>query len=258
MPSSLQTNLAIGAKTTFTHHLPSMPQFLDKIHAMNNEKSIKAALIEDDADMCEILEEYLGGFDISLSSFRLPSEGLAAIAKNKFDILILDLNLPQMDGLDVCRIVKERFSMPVIITSARSAVSDRVIGLELGADDYLPKPFDPRELVARIRARVSTQKSEIKLGGVFCVNESSMEITKEGVLLSLTTAEFEVLRLLIQNPNAVLTRDQIVDSVESMKWESVGKSVDVIISRIRHKIDDDTKNPRHIRAVKGFGYKFIP
>lgn len=225
---------------------------------MNNPKSIKAALIEDDATMCEILTEYLGGFDIEVTAFRLPIEGISAIRTQRFDILILDLNLPQMDGLDVCRIIKERETLPVIITSARSAVSDRVIGLELGADDYLPKPFDPRELVARIRTRVGAQKVKIKSASVFVVYEDSMEIEKEGEKLSLTAAEYEVLKLLIENPNAVLTRDKIVDSVESMKWESVGKSVDVIVSRIRHKIEEDPKNPRYIRAVKGFGYKFTP
>lgn len=217
---------------------------------------IKAILIEDDANMCEILEEYLSGYDISLSAFRLPSEGLAAIGMGGFDILILDLNLPQMDGLEVCRIVKENSSIPIIITSARSAVSDRVVGLELGADDYLPKPFDPRELVARIRARVA-QKPTLATSG-FTISESAMEISKENKKLSLTAAEFEVLKLFIENPNIVLTRDQIVDSVESMKWASVGKSVDVIVGRIRHKIDDDPKNPTHIKAIKGFGYKFVP
>jgi len=218
---------------------------------------IKAILIEDDANMCEILQEYLGGFDISLSTFRLPSEGLAAIGLESFDILILDLNLPQMDGLEVCKIVKEHSPIPIIITSARSAVSDRVVGLELGADDYLPKPFDPRELVARIRARV-VQKPSISATSGFFISEAAMEIMKDDIKIPLTAAEFEVLKLFIQNPNIVLTRDQIVDSVESMKWASVGKSVDVIVGRIRHKIGDDPKNPTYIKAIKGFGYKFIP
>ncbi len=221
---------------------------------------IKAALIEDDAKMCEILDEYLKGYDIELHSFRLPSEGLHALGGGEFDILILDLTLPQMDGLEVCKIVKSKLDIPIIITSARSAVSDRVVGLELGADDYLPKPFDPRELVARIRANVKKQngKRDVEKHGVFAVDESAMEIYQEGTALTLTPAEFEVLKLFIESPNIVLTRDQIVDNVESMKWASVGKSVDVIIGRIRSKIDDDPKNPRYIKAVKGFGYKFIP
>jgi two-component system, OmpR family, response regulator len=221
---------------------------------------IKAALIEDDAKMCEILDEYLRGYDIELHSFRLPSEGLHALGGGEFDILILDLTLPQMDGLEVCKIVKNKLDIPIIITSARSAVSDRVVGLELGADDYLPKPFDPRELVARIRANVKKQngKKELDKNSAFTVDEGAMEIYKEGTALTLTPAEFEVLKLFIESPNIVLTRDQIVDNVESMKWASIGKSVDVIIGRIRSKIDDDPKNPRYIKAVKGFGYKFIP
>lgn len=113
----------------------------------------------------------------------------------------------------------------------------------------------------RIRANVKkqqTEKATKSTSGVFLVDESAMEIYQEGTLLSLTPAEFEVLKLLIENPNIVMTRDQIVDSVESMKWASVGKSVDVIVGRIRAKIGDDPKNPRHIKAIKGFGYKFIP
>ncbi len=218
---------------------------------------IKAILIEDDANMCEILEEYLGGFDIQVTAHRMPSEGLAAIGREEYDILILDLNLPQIDGLEVCKIVKERSPMPIIITSARGEVDDRVIGFELGADDYLPKPFDPRELVARIKARVGGKMNTPHSNG-FAVDEQGLEIYKDGQKINLTAAEFEVLRLLIQHPNAVFSRDQIVDSVESMKWASVDKSVDVIIGRIRGKIGDEAKNPRHIKTVKGFGYKFVP
>lgn len=226
-----------------------------------SEKTIKAALIEDDAKMCEILGEYLSDYDIELHSYRLPSEGLHALGTGGFDVLILDLTLPQMDGLEVCKIVKDKLEIPIIITSARSAVNDRVIGLELGADDYLPKPFDPRELVARIRANVkkqTTKKGATKNISDFEIDESAMEIYKAGKILPLTPAEFEVLNLLIVNQNIVLTRDQIVDNVESMKWASVGKSVDVIVGRIRNKIGDDPKNPRYIKAIKGFGYKFIP
>lgn len=223
-----------------------------------NNKTIKAILIEDDPKMCEILQEYLADYGIKLTAFRLPSKGIAAIQREEFDILILDLSLPEMDGLEVCKIVKESSTLPIIITSARSAVSDRVVGLEIGANDYLPKPFDPRELVARIRANARNNEQKAVITSIFRINESSMEILKENQTVPLTPAEFEVLKLLIENPNSVLTRDKIVDSVESMKWESVGKSVDVIIGRIRSKIGDDSKNPRHIRAIKGFGYKFIP
>lgn len=218
---------------------------------------IRAILIEDDANMCEILEEYLAGFDITVSAYRMPSEGLAAIGQDEFDILILDLNLPQIDGLEVCKIVKERSPMPIIITSARGEIDDRVTGFELGADDYLPKPFDPRELVARIKARVGGKSNNPYANG-FLVDEQALEIHKNGRKINLTAAEFEVLRLLIEHPNTVLSRDQIVDSVESMKWASVDKSVDVIIGRIRAKIGDEAKNPRHIKTVKGFGYKFVP
>lgn len=226
------------------------------------EQVIKALLIEDDKQMCEMLEEYLSSYLITVKSFRLPQEGLTELRKNNFDILILDLTLPQMDGLDICKEVRAMSAIPIIITSARNTVSDRVLGLELGADDYLPKPFDPRELVARIKAQFrrykDTQVVEVSSEVAITINKTTMEIFYEGRKLELTPAEFEVLEFFLKNPNIVLSRDTIVDNVVSMKWESVGKSVDVIVGRIRQKINDDSKKPRHIRAVKGFGYKFIP
>lgn len=228
------------------------------------EQVIKALLIEDDKQMCEMLEEYLSSYLINVKSFRIPGEGLAELHKNSYDILILDLTLPQMDGLDICKEVRLRSNIPIIITSARNAVSDKVLGLELGADDYLPKPFDPRELVARIKAQSRRHKDVLdnQQGSAeeaaISINKTTMEMFHRGKKLELTPAEFEVLELFLKNPNIVLSRDTIVDNVVSMKWESVGKSVDVIIGRIRQKINDDSKKPRHIRAIKGFGYKFIP
>jgi len=220
--------------------------------------NIKAIMIEDDKQMCEILTEYLASFAISLTPFQLPSDGLAAIEREDWDILLLDLTLPQMDGLEVCKRVKQKHKLPIIITSARGSVADRVTGLELGADDYLPKPFDPRELVARIKANVRNGLPAKKRCDVsdFSIDDKAMCIYKHDEQLSLTPAEYEVLGLFLNHPNKVLSRDFIVDNVESMKWESGAKSVDVIVSRIRHKIEDEPKNPRYIKAVKGFGYRF--
>lgn len=228
------------------------------------EQRIKALLIEDDKQMCEILEEYLRGYLIEVVSFRIPSEGVDALLKGGYDILVLDLTLPQTDGLEICKAVRTKSDIPIIITSARNAISDRVLGLELGADDYLPKPFDPRELVARIRVQHRRGRSSSississKQGSDIVLKEKTMEIFRKERKLELTPAEFEVLEFFIKNPNIVFSRDAIVDNVVSMKWESVGKSVDVIIGRIRQKIGDDGKNPRYIKAIKGFGYKFVP
>jgi len=220
--------------------------------------SIKAMMIEDDLLMCEILTEYLSSFGISLATFQLPSDGLSAIERENWDILLLDLTLPQMDGLEVCKRVKQKYKLPIIITSARGSVADRVTGLELGADDYLPKPFDPRELVARIKANVRNGSEANKHSEAcdFSIDEKAMCIYKHGEPLLLTPAEYEVLGLFLCHPNKVLSRDFIVDNVESMKWESGAKSVDVIVSRIRYKIEDEPRTPHCIKAVKGFGYRF--
>ena len=221
---------------------------------------IKAIMIEDDAQMREILTDYMGRCDISLTAFGLPTIGMKALEEESYDILLLDLTLPQLDGLDVCKLVKQKHNLPIIITSARGSVSDKVIGLEFGADDYLPKPFDPRELVARIKAhtRKNASKNSLDNGSKldFTVHTKAMEIYHFDIKLLLTPAEYEILSLLIENRNQVLTRDQIVDNVESMKWASGPKSVDVIIGRIRQKIGDDPRNPKHIKSVKGFGYRF--
>lgn len=225
--------------------------------------SIRVALIEDDRQMCEILTEYLKAYAIETQYFRLPKEGIRAIDQGGFDIVILDINLPQMEGLEVCQILKERHKIPIIIISARGSVSDRVLGLELGADDYLPKPFDPRELVARIRAalRKESGNTPLALGskrsfGVFVLDEEALEIDKEGEAIPFTKGEYEVFALLLKHEGKALTRDFIVDNTEALRWESVGKSVDTIIGRIRAKIGDDPKNPRYIKSVRGVGYRF--
>jgi len=220
-------------------------------------QTIHAILIEDDAQMCEILGAYLWDYDIAIKAFQTPSKGLKALQESRFDIAILDINLPEMEGLEVCRIIKAQSNIPVIITSARSAISDRVIGLELGADDYLPKPFDPRELVARIRVAVRKQNKE-EITGLFELNQEAMEVFMHGKKLSLTRGEFEVFALLLSKPNVVLSRDYIVEHAESLAWESIGKSVDTIVGRIRTKIGDSARNPRYIQAIRGVGYRFIP
>jgi two-component system OmpR family response regulator len=217
---------------------------------------IKGIMCEDDVELSSLLISYLKKFNISISSFVLPEDVLRELKSNDYDILILDLTLPQMDGLDLCKKIREFSNIPIIISSARDSLMDKVIGLEIGADDYLPKPYDPRELVARIKANLrkvvlrDNQKD-------FVLDEQKMEIRHNGEELQLTTAEYEVFALFIKNPNIVLTRDNIVDSVESMKWESVSKSVDVIVGRIRHKIGDNPKNPKYIKSIKGMGYKFL-
>ena len=223
------------------------------------QTKIKVIMIEDDPQMSEVIGEYLLTYGMELTSYRLPFDGIAAIEDGVFDVLLLDLTLPQMDGLEVCRIIKQKKNIPIIITSARGGVSDKVVGLEMGADDYLPKPYDPRELVARIHTilrrykhpLISNETSRLK------IDDKKMQAFLDGEVLELTLAEFEILKLLCEARGSVLSRDYIAENVSVMRWESGERSIDVVVSRIRKKLGDNPKNPEFIKSVKGAGYKFV-
>ncbi len=219
---------------------------------------IKALMIEDDREIAELLKEYLNRFNIDLTNFENAKEGLDAINKKSrwFDILILDLTLPDMDGLEICKTVSRDCGIPIIISSARGDYSDVVTGLEIGADDYVAKPYNPRELVARIRSlirRKTGQKSEFKL---FEIDENKMAVKKDGKIVDLTSAEYELFLTLYKNKGNVITRDFILENIKTMSYESIDRSVDVLVGRIRKKIGDDPKNPKYIKSVRGYGYKF--
>jgi two-component system OmpR family response regulator len=221
---------------------------------------IKVLMIEDDLELAKLLEEYLEKFNIKLVNFDMPSRALNAITKEKFDLIILDLGLPEMDGLEVAKILINSSNIPFIISSARSDDADKITGLELGADDYLAKPYNPRELVARIdsvlRRNKRAQSDSLKTNE-FEIDEKIMLIKKNTKALDLTSAEYEVLSVLIKNKNRVVTRDFILENSKTMDYESIDRSVDVIISRIRKKIGDDTKSPKYIQSIRGIGYKFL-
>jgi two-component system OmpR family response regulator len=216
---------------------------------------INILMIEDDAEFAELLSEYLAQYDIKVTNFEDPYLGLSAGVK-KYDLLILDLTLPGMDGLEVCEEVVEKYDIPIIISSARSDINDKVEGFALGADDYLPKPYDPKEMYARITSllrryskskdtEVSVPKSDFELKGD--------TLYFKGVALSLTPAEFEVLNLLVRNQGITQSREQIINTAGNMSIDSQGKSLDVIISKIRTKLGDN----KRIQAVRGVGYKLV-
>ena len=224
---------------------------------------IKIAMIEDDLELAEVLSLYLKQFNIEVVNFEEPFLALSSLKLQKFDLLILDLTLPGMDGLDVCKRVVDEFNIPIIISSARSDISDKVTALKLGADDYLPKPYDPRELEVRIRTILrrfnkSYEKEEPNIKKTFILDEEKKDITKDGISIKLTAAEFEILNLFIKREGFIVSRDDIFENSDILNsdYESSG-SLAVIINRIRHKIEDNQKEPKYLQTIRGMGYKFV-
>ncbi len=224
---------------------------------------IKIAMIEDDLELAEVLSLYLKQFNIEVVNFEEPFLALSSLKLQKFDLLILDLTLPGMDGLDVCKRVVDEFNIPIIISSARSDISDKVTALKLGADDYLPKPYDPRELEVRIRTILrrfnkSYEKEEPNIKKTFILDEEKKDITKDGISIKLTAAEFEILSLFLKREGFIVSRDDIFENSDILNsdYESSG-SLAVIINRIRHKIEDNQKEPKYLQTIRGMGYKFV-
>ena len=224
---------------------------------------IKIAMIEDDLELAEVLSLYLKQFNIEVVNFEEPFLALSSLKLQKFDLLILDLTLPGMDGLDVCKRVVDEFNIPIIISSARSDISDKVTALKLGADDYLPNPYDPRELEIRIRTILrrfnkSYEKEEPNIKKTFILDEEKKDITKDGISIKLTAAEFEILSLFIKREGFIVSRDDIFENSDILNsdYESSG-SLAVIINRIRHKIEDNQKEPKYLQTIRGMGYKFV-
>ena len=224
---------------------------------------IKIAMIEDDLELAEVLCQYLKQFNIEVTNYEEPYLALSALKVNKYDLIILDLTLPGMDGLDVCKAIVKDFDIPIIISSARSDITDKVTALKMGADDYLPKPYDPRELEVRIKTILrrfnhsNNQEDESK-NKIFVLDEEKREITKNGKYIKLTAAEFEVLSLLIKREGFVISREDIFENSDLLNqdYESSG-SLAVIINRIRHKIEDNSKESKYLHTIRGMGYKFI-
>lgn len=219
-------------------------------------------MIEDDLELAEILTQYLKQFNMEVTNYEEPFLALSSLKLNKYDLIILDLTLPGMDGLDVCKIIVKEFDIPIIISSARSDITDKVTALQLGADDYLPKPYDPRELEVRIKTILrrfnSSNIQEEEINKIFTLNEEKKEITKNSKYVKLTAGEFEVLSLLLKREGFIVSREDIFENSDILNqdYESSG-SLAVIINRIRHKIEDNPKEPEYLHTIRGMGYKFI-
>jgi DNA-binding response OmpR family regulator len=221
----------------------------------------RVLVVDDDERLNALLTKYLSQFGFSVCAISHPETGLRSLRTDPPDIVVLDVMLPGMDGFAVCRRIREQSRVPIIMLTARGEVTDRILGLEMGADDYLPKPFEPRELVARIQAilrrggKVDAEDS-VQIGALN-VSWGTRSAHLNGNDLGLTTAEFELLALLVQNRGRVLTRDRILDAIRGVDWEAYDRSIDVLVSRLRQKLGDDARHSTMIRTVRRAGYSFI-
>lgn len=230
---------------------------------------MKLYLIDDDEDLHELLKVYFEDLQIELLGAETPSKGISYLEKNIVDLVILDLMLPEMDGFEVCRKLRQMNpDLPIIMLTAKTDDFDKIVGLELGADDYLAKPFNPRELFARIktilrRVERANVKVEVKTQNILysptwdiTLNLDSREVIHKGKNLEFTSTEFELLKCLMENAKIVQSRDALMNKVKGIDFEAFDRSIDVYISKIRQKLEDDPKKNEIIKTVWGVGYIF--
>ncbi len=221
-------------------------------------------IVDDDINLNELLESYLSDFGFTVKTISDPLSAVRFLGEDAVDLVVLDVMMPVMDGFEVLRKIRERLNVPVIMLTARGDVTDRIVGLELGADDYLPKPFEPRELVARIRSVLKRFNGNTAGGGEILKTPGGIELEPDrrevrvdGDVLDLTTMEFDLLDLMIRKRGRVLSRDYLMESLKGYEWETYDRSIDVAVSRLRHKLNDDPATPRFIKTIRGVGYMFV-
>lgn len=217
----------------------------------------KVLLIEDDLEMQRMIKEYLEGFDFEVKGFADPKEAIESLKKEEFDIVVLDLMLPSMDGFDVCKEIKKIKDIPIIISSARGDIGNKIMGYELGAEDYLAKPYEPRELVLRINAILKRlqKNSALKIGD-FYIDEANRVVKLQDYEIDFTKIEFEIFLYLIKHKGSIISREQLIGAT-SLSPNCKNRTIDMHISNIRYKIGDDPKKPKYIKSIWGIGYKFI-
>lgn len=215
-------------------------------------------LIEDDLNLQKLIYEYLNDYGYFCKAFSSPKKALEAFSlEANYSLIILDLGLPEMDGFDLLKKLKEIKDIPVIISTARADMGNKIFGYELGADDYLSKPYEPRELILRIEAVLKrfVQSDFIKLDN-FKVDKNTKQVFFKDKELDFTKIEAEIFLLLFSNLNKIISREEIINQ-SSLREDTKNRTIDMHISNIRYKIEDDSKNPKYIKSVWGIGYKFI-
>ena len=221
-------------------------------------------LIEDDVRLGELLVEYLSEAGFSVQHALTGAQGLSSMqATPKPDVVVLDLMLPDMDGLDVCRQLRARSAVPILMLTARGDAMDRVVGLEMGADDYVPKPFEPRELLARLRAILrrgapiaSVVPAHVMQFGRLSIDLDARQVLLDGQARELTSYQFDLLVVLAERAGRVLSREVLMEALKQQSLEAFDRSIDVHISRVRAAIEDDVKQPKRILTIRGAGYVF--
>jgi DNA-binding response OmpR family regulator len=229
---------------------------------LESEEPTSIVYVEDDQKLARLTAKYLESHGVRVSLAADAREGLASVLRERPDVILLDLMLPGVDGLELCRQLRARVDTPILMVTARGEEADRVMGLESGADDYIAKPFSSRELLARIRAHARRARGKVgPTAGLLEVGSIQIDpvgrrVIAGGAELTLTTYEFDLLRVFAERVGRVLTREQLVDLVRGSPDEAFERSIDVHVSHLRKKLGDDPRSPRIIKTVRGIGYLF--
>lgn len=238
----------------------NLPTTRIRASADENGYMTRVLVVDDELKIARLVRDYLSeaGFDVSMAA-----SGPAALAEfrsDRPDLVVLDLGLPGLDGYEVTRSIRTDSTVPIIMLTARSEETDRVVGLELGADDYVVKPFSPRELVARIKAVLrrtgGAVASEVLRAADLTINIPNRTVERAGERVELTASEFELLRKLASNPGRVFTRGQVLEALRGVSFESYERAVDAHVKNLRRKLEPDPRNPVYVITVYGVGYKF--
>jgi len=227
---------------------------------MTGKRQYRLLMIDDDASLNDLLVEYFARFGHKLSTATTAATGRYLLRRDDPDLLILDVMLPDADGMDLCRSIRSESDIPIVMLTARGDLPDRVLGLEFGADDYVPKPFEPRELVARVetlmRRTRETPTRRLTAGGGLVLETETRRVTLGGSELELTSTEFELLRVLMDSRGRVLSREMLLRKLRGIDVDIHDRSVDMLVSRLRKKLSDDSRSPRFIKTIRGTGYQF--
>ncbi len=228
----------------------------------------KILVVDDDSDLRWMVNKYLGKHDYAVTLAEDGVKMREALELETFDLAILDINLPGEDGLSLARYLRDNYSIGIIMLSAAAEVFDRIVGLEMGADDYVTKPFEPRELLARVKsvlrrtqhvaeAESDDAGSQIRFGEYSLDLEGHRLLDKDNQPVSLTSMEFDLLKAFAENPNKVLNRDQLLNLSHNRDWDPFDRSIDIRITRLRRKIESEPSKPQIIKTVRGVGYMFV-